>query len=255
MRRIISVVVLTSLLAFSHLTFATKISSWERLIEQRNFNEILTKTNQILTIDEYNQDATYYRAVALYKSRQREESRTLFNQIVAQYQLETNAISLYRYAMSYYYLGDNAQAITLLGKVVTQNRSRISAETHLGYAYAKLGQYQAAIKAYTNVIKHIQNHSIYYNRALAHIGEGQLKAAGKDMERSIQHKPEFHLPYFDLIAIYVALKQPQKALEWLETLLARKVSDLSRLQQDPDLKAFVASDAYIQTLKKYGVDF
>jgi len=241
-------------LSLSHKTSATKINSWEKLVEQRHFDDIIAKANKILQLDKANQDAIYYQAVALYKSRQREKSAELFKQLVAHYQQNTNAISLYRYAMSYYYLGDNVQAIKLLSKVVDDGNAPIEAELHLGYTYAKTGYYLRAIKAYDNVIKHIQNHSIYYNRALVHAGAGQLKAAAKDMEKSIQHKPDFHLPYFDLISIHAALKQPQKALNWLDTLLARKITDLSRLEQDPDMKAFIASDAYLSILKKYGLD-
>jgi tetratricopeptide (TPR) repeat protein len=244
---------LLCLLVSGH-SFATVVSiPWETLLKNKAFDQIQSNAHAILKIDSTNQDALYYQAVAFYKSYQRDKSAERFKQLILLFEQNPNTISSYRHAMIHYYLGNNVQAIQLLNKTVLQKDSPLDAQTHLGYAYAKIGEFKAAIKAYDAVIKHTQDHSIYYNRAMAYYGAGQQQAAAKDMENSIKQKPSFHLPYYDLIALYVTLKQPKKALKLLDTLLARGEKNLSRLTQDPDLKTFVVDEAYVKLLKKYGL--
>ena len=237
-------------------TYGTTKSAndWEKLIEQQQFDRVLNTANAILNIDSNNQDALFYQALALYESEREDLATPYFNHLIDQYNQQTNQISLYRLALSHFYLGNNRQAAYLFDEVLHEPKPPIKAQVMRAYALAKDNQLQRAVKAFNQLIKQQPSHSLYYNRALVYLGLNKLDAAKSDLQKAIEAKSDFHLPYFDLISIHVLQENPQQALIWLEKLLGKRESNLARLQQDPILTDFINSEPYLALLKKYKIN-
>ena len=98
-----------------------------------------------------------------------------------------------------------------------------------------------------------ENHSLYYNRALVNWELNNLKATERDLLKVLALSPDFKLPYFDLISVYVMQGNTISAYKWLEELLQKRDVNLSRLQQDPILTEFIATKQYQALLEKYNM--
>ena len=239
-------------LAANHLLQTN--NEWKKLLDQSQFERVISTAQAIVKIDANNQDAIYYHALALQLSNRSEQAQPLFANLVDQHQRQANHINLMRLGLSQFYLGDNRAAIDTLGQVAAKQHAPLKAQLYLAYALARNNQLNLAIAAFDKVIAKHQGHSVYYNRGLAHFAANNLAQAAKDMRLTIEQKPDFHQPYYDLITIYVKLSQPKQALMWLNTLLARRETNLAQFRQDPALEQFIQSSGYQNLVKRYELD-
>ena len=250
----VSFTTIATVVTYSNTANAQVNNDWQKLINNQHFDRILNTADAILQIDSNNQDALFYRALALYQSGQEELAIPYFNHLIDQNLRRANHISAYRLALCHFYLGNNQKAIVLFKKVLSQQAPPYEAQLMLAYSLARDNQLKAAVAIFDQLLAQQKNHSLYYNRALAHWELNQLAAAKADLRSAINAKPEFHLPYFDLISICVLQEQTDEALQWLDKLLANREINLARLQQDPVLVDFITSDAYLALLKKHKIN-
>lgn len=229
-------------------------NEWQTLIDKAQFDRVINTSSAILQIDNNNQDALFYQALALHLSNQQDQAKALFHQILNQHQQKSSHISLFRVGMCHFYLGQLAKSIVAFKHHLKTDNADAQTYKMLGYALARNNQHQAALEAFNQVLNHHQDHSIYYNRGLVHFALKDWKSAAQDMKRSIEQKPKFDLPYYNLVTIYVLMEQPKQALMWLNTLLSQRITNLTRLQQDPALTQFIQSENYVRLLKRYKLD-
>ena len=228
-------------------------NEWQKLLDKEQFDRIINTANAILQIDYNNQDALFYLALAYQQSENQELAIPLFKNLVNQHQLHINHISHYRLALCYFYLNENQQAIKLLNQVLAQKNPPSDAQVTIAYALAKNQQLEESAKVFDQLIATQENYSLYYNRALVNWELKNLKATEQDLLKVLALNPDFKLPYFDLISVYVMQSNPTSAYKWLEELLQKRDVNLARLQQDPILTEFIATKQYQDLLEKYNM--
>lgn len=228
-------------------------NEWQKLLNKEQFDRLINTANAILQIDNNNQDALFYLAMAYHQSENQELAIPLFRNLVNQHQLHINHIGHYRLALCYFYLNENRQAIKLLNQVLAQKNPPQNAQVTIAYALAKNKQLEESAKVFDQLIATQENYSLYYNRALVNWELNNLKATEQDLLKVLALNPDFQLPYFDLISLYVMQNNPISAYKWLEELLQKRDVNLSRLQQDPILTEFIATKQYQDLLEKYNM--
>jgi TolB-like protein/Tfp pilus assembly protein PilF len=150
-----------------------------------------------------------------------------------------------------YFAGSFDRAIEQYQKTLDLDPDFYQARLFLGHALEQKGQIQAAIAEYEKARQADGDPAILAALAHAHARAGDVEKARaivEDLRRSARYVSPYHFAI-----VYVGLRQPDQAFEWLEKAYAERSERLLYVKIDPQLQPLRSDPRYRDLIRRIGL--
>jgi serine/threonine-protein kinase len=161
---------------------------------------------------------------------------------------KTSLIINSHFGLIYFFAGRFDDAIAACQKALERDPNFFVARRYLGLAYAQKGRYKEAVAEYEKAIEGSRGSPLMraeYASVLALNDEREKSEA--ELRRLENEKKERYISAYHIAAIYTALKDRERAFEWLERAFAERADWMVFLNVDPRFKS-LHSDPRFQGL-------
>jgi serine/threonine protein kinase/Tfp pilus assembly protein PilF len=166
---------------------------------------------------------------------------------------KTSLIISSHFGLIYFFSGRFDDAITACRETIKLDPKFFVARRYLGLAYAQNRNYKEAVEEYEGAIKASNGSPLMraeYASVLALKGETDKARAELNKLLEMKEKKEPYISAYHIATIYAALKDGDRAFEWLEKAFTERADWMVFLNVDPRFKSLHSDPRFANLLQR-----
>lgn len=164
---------------------------------------------------------------------------------------KTSLIINSHFGLIYFFAGRFDESIEACRKTVELDPNFFVARRYLGLAYAQQGKYQEALQQYEKAIELSKNSPLMrVERASVLALSGDVERAQSELKELQELAKQRYISAYHIATIYVALKDRDRAFEWLEKAFAERADWMVFINVDPRFKSLRPDARFAALLRR-----
>jgi serine/threonine protein kinase/TolB-like protein/Tfp pilus assembly protein PilF len=228
--------------AHAALAYATFRGKWDWPAAEREFQEAIRLNPNYASAHQW-----YANLLAARSRFDEAEAETRRTQELDKTSLIINS----HFGLIYFFAGRFDDAIAACKKTIELDPKFFVARRYLGLSYAQKGMYKEAVEEYEKAIEGSKGSALMraeYASVLALNGETDKARA--ELSKLEEEKKTHYISAYHIATIYAALKDRDRAFEWLETAFTERADWMVFLNVDPRFKSLRSDSRFTDLLQR-----